>query len=78
MVFEKIVKINPISAWKSKGLSDKSIKSPATSNNSLILSLDYFSARTRVNFDGQCFKQDIVTSNQKNIVNINIALEINL
>ena len=38
--------------WKYKGLSDKSIKPPATSNNSIAPSLNYFGTIARVKFDG--------------------------
>ena len=39
-------------SWKSKGLSDETIKSPSTSDNSLAPSLSYYDTKTRVNFTG--------------------------
>ena len=39
--FKKIGNTDHISVWKSKGVSDESIKPPATSDNSLAPSLDY-------------------------------------
>ena len=52
--------------WKSKGLSDESIKPPITSDYSLTPDLDYFGTKTRVKFtDGK-------------IVNVYISYEINL
>ena len=38
---KKIANSYHISAWKSKGLSDESIKIPAASNNSLAPALNY-------------------------------------
>ena len=59
-----------ISTWKSKGLSDESIRPPPTFDNSLAPSLNYIIARPRVKSDGQCFKQDKVAFTHKNVVNI--------
>ena len=56
--FKKIDNTEHISAWKSKGFSDESIKPPVTSNNSLAPSLNYIGVKTRVKFDGSCLKQD--------------------
>ena len=67
-----------ISAWKSKGLPDESIRPPATSDNSFIPSLDCIGVRTRAKFVGQCLKQDKITFPHKKIVNIYIVFEINL
>ena len=41
-------------------MSDECIKSPATSDNSLTPSLNQTGFRTRIEFDGQCLKQDKV------------------
>ena len=76
---KKIGNTSHTSPWKAKGLSDQSIKAPATSDNSLFSSLNHIGFRTRINFDGQCLKQnDKVTFNHKPVVNIYIAYEINL
>ena len=43
--------------WKSKVLSDESIKSPATSNNSPNPKIDYFNKlKFQVKFSGSCLK----------------------
>ena len=76
--FKKIGNTDDISAWKSKGLPDKSIKHPATTDSSLAPSLNHIGFRTRIKFDGQCLKQNKVTFNQKTVVNIYIVCEINL
>ena len=55
--------------WKSKGLSDKSIKSPVASNNSL-----YSNTKIRVKLDDRCLKQEKVTFKHKQLVNIYIFL----
>ena len=67
-----------ISAWKSKGLSDESIKSPSTSDNSLSPSFSYIGTKTRVKFVGSCLKQDKATFTNGKTVNIYIVYEINL
>ena len=59
-------------------MSDESIKLPATSNNSLAPSLNYFGTKTRVEFDGSCLKQDEITFVNGKTVNIYIVYEINL
>ena len=41
--------------WKSKGLSDKCIKSPSTSNTGLNISVDYGGTKAGVKFHGDCF-----------------------
>ena len=43
--------------WQTKGLSNESIKSPATSNNSLNPRLGYYGTETREQFIGSCLKQ---------------------
>ena len=51
--FKKIGNSDYILSLKSKGLFDEYIKSPATSGNSLALSLDYIGVRKRVELVGQ-------------------------
>ena len=46
-----------ILSWKSKGLSDESIKSPTTSNKLLDPSLDFVGTKAGVKFNGDCLKQ---------------------
>ena len=46
-----------ISSWKSKALSDETIKQPAASDNSFTPSLSYYGTKTRVKFAGSCLKQ---------------------
>ena len=58
--------------WGSKGFSDKGIKPPATSNNSLNLRLNCI-VKIRIKFDGSCLKQEKVTFNHKTILNLYIA-----
>ena len=63
-------------AWKSKGLSDESIKPLATSDNSLKPKLDYFnSPKFRVKFNGSCLTNNRVFTPDK-ITNLHIAFEI--
>ena len=62
-----------ISSWQSKGLSDETIKPPATSDYKLSPQLSYFGTKTRVEFKGTCLKQDKITFNHGKIVNIYIV-----
>ena len=74
--FNVIANAKYISSWKAKGLSDETIKPPATSGNSLTPALSYFGTKTRVNFRGSCLKQDKITFNHGKIVNIYIVYEL--
>ena len=64
-----------ISEWKSKGLSNESIKTPSTSTNFLNPLLDYVSTKISIKFGGSCSKQDKATYNYGKIVNIYIVYE---
>ena len=46
-----------ISSWKSKGLSDESIKPPTTSDNSLTPLIDYLGNKIRPKFNGSILRQ---------------------
>ena len=50
-------------SWRSKGLSDKSIKAPSTSSKFLNSSLNYVGSKIRVRFTGDCLKQERLTFN---------------
>ena len=50
--FKFITNTNLISEWISKGLSSESIKSPATSDNSLTPAINNYGTKTRVKFTG--------------------------
>ena len=65
-----------ISSWQSKGLSDESIKPPATSDYKLNPKVNYYGTNTRLEFRGSCLKQDKITFNHREIVNIYIVYEI--
>ena len=67
---------NYISYWKSKGLSRENITPPAIPDNSLTPQLSYYGTKTRVKFTGICLKQDKITYNHKNVVNIHIVYEL--
>ena len=55
--FTVIANTKYISEWKFKGLSDESIKPPATSDNSLSPLIDYLGDKIRLKFNGGCLKQ---------------------
>ena len=54
-------------SWLSTGLSDESIKPPATSDYKLNPNVNYFGTRTRLKFRGSCLKQDKSTFNHRKI-----------
>ena len=70
-----ITNIDYISSWESKGLSAESIKPPTTSDNGLTPALNYYCNKVRVKFPGRCFKQQKISYNPLNIVNIYIVYE---
>ena len=55
--FEVITNIKHITEWKSKGLSDESIKPLPTSNNSLAPLIDYYGYKIKVKFNGSILRQ---------------------
>ena len=59
--FKTVTNTNYISSCKSRGLSAESIKSPTTSDNSLIPELSYYEYNIRVKFTGSCLKQSKIT-----------------
>ena len=63
-------------SWTSKGLSNKSIKPPTTSDNILTPISIYYGTKAKVSFDMSCLKQDKVSFNNETIVNIYIVYEI--
>ena len=65
-----------IISWKSKGLSDQSIKAPTISNKILNPSLDYIASKIRAKFRGDCLEQERLTFNHGKIANIYIVYEI--
>ena len=75
--FIKIVNTYCISEWKSKGLSDESVKSPTISDNIPFPWLNYIGNKVRVKFVGNCLKEDKITSTHGKMVNIYIFYEIN-
>ena len=76
--FKRVSKTNNhILSWKSKELSDESIKPPSTTNNILNTLLDYVGTKTIVEFNGNCLKQDRISFNHRKVANIYIVHEIN-
>ena len=70
---------NYVLLWQSKELSANTIKSPATSDNSLTTTINYYYAdKIRVNVTGSCLKQDKVIFNHGKVVNIYIVYELGL
>ena len=74
--FKIITNTKHISEWKSKGLSDESIKPRTTSDNSLAPLIDYVGYKIRLKFNGSCLKQPWVTYTHEKAVNIYIIYEL--
>ena len=74
----KTVSVNNdnILSWKSKGLSDQSIKAPTTTNHFLNPLLGYADSKIRARFTGDCLKQEKLTFNHRKTINIYIVYEI--
>ena len=66
---------NYIYYWQSKGLSDKKISSIIAPNYIVTPFLDYYGTKIRLEFSGNCLKQDKVTFNHGKVVNIYIIFE---
>ena len=59
-----------VSEWKSKGLSNESIKAISTSDNSLNPTLSYYDTKIRVKLTGGCLKPPKISCNHGNVVNL--------
>ena len=62
--------------WRSKGISNESIKPPTTCNNSLTPELNYYDTKTRVEFIRSCLKQSKISYTHGKVVNIYIVYEL--
>ena len=65
-----------IPEWKSKGLSDESIKPFPTSDKSLTPLIDYYAYYTRLKFNGSFLRQPKISYTHGKIVNIYIVYEL--
>ena len=74
--FKVIANTRYISSWKSKGLSDESIKRPTTSDNSLYPLIDYLCDKIRLKFNASCLKQAKLTYTHGKTVSIYIVYEL--
>ena len=68
--------VDYVLSWQSKGLSNESIKPPATTNNSLTPELNYYGTKTKIKFTGSCLKQSSQIFTHKKVVNIYIVYEL--
>ena len=66
---------NYVQEWKSKGISDESIKPLPTSNN-FLNSLLECSNKLKLKFNGSCLRQDKITFDHGRKINIYIVYEI--
>ena len=63
-------------SWKSKGLSDESIRSPSTCNNVLNPLLKYVCSKAKVTFHGDCLKQENISFDHGKVINVYFVYEI--
>ena len=68
--------IDRVLSWQSKGISNESIKTPTTSNNSLTPELNYYGTKARVKFIKSCLKQSKISYIHGKVVNIYIVYEL--
>ena len=57
-------------------MSDESIKSPITSNNSFTPLIDYYGYKIRLKFNGSCLKQCKASYTHEKILNIYIVYKL--
>ena len=75
--FKIIAKTKYISSWKSKRLSDKTIKPYATSDNSLTILIDYYGSKVSGKLNKGCLKQsNNLTFDYGSRVNIYLVYEL--
>ena len=75
--FKVIANAKNISEWKSKGLSDESIKPPSTSDTILSPLINYLDNKVRLKFNEGCLKQqNKLTYTHGTIVNIYTVYEL--
>ena len=75
---KKVGSSQHILSWKSKRLSDETINTPYTCDNSFSPGLSYAGNKVRLKFHGICIKQDEIIFNQETITNIYIFYEMNV
>ena len=71
-----VAAIDRVLSWQPKRLSNKSIKPPTTSDNSLIPELNYYGTKIRVKVTRSCLKQSDHIFTHKKVVNIYIVYEL--
>ena len=74
--FKVVTSTDYVSLWKSKGLSDETIKPSTTSDNSLTPALSHYGTKTKVKFTGSCLKQPKISCFHGKVVNIYIVYEL--
>ena len=74
--FKLIANTKYISEWKSKGLSNESIKPSTIFDNCLSPLIDHLGNKTRLKFNGRCLKQNKLRYTHRTIGKIDIVYEI--
>ena len=68
--------VDYVLSWQLKGLSNESIKPPATTNNILTPELNYYDTKTKIKFIWSCLKQSNHIFTHKKVVIIYIVCEL--
>ena len=68
--------VDCVLSWRSKGLSNESIKPSATSDNCLNPKLSYYNTKIRVQFTRSCLRQPNFIFTHTKVVNIYIVYEL--
>ena len=68
--------IDRVLSWRSKGISNESIKPPTTADNSLSPKLSYYGTKMRAQFTGSYLKQPKFIFTYIKLVNIYIVYEL--
>ena len=75
--FRIIANTKYISSWKSKGLSDKTIRLYAASDNSLTQLIDHYGSKVRLKFNKDCLRQpNKITYDYGHRANVHIVSEL--
>ena len=71
-----IAKTNKIFSWISKRISEESIKTPSTLGNCFAPKMVYYYWKIRVEFNGNCLRQDNIFCIHGNVVHLYIVYEL--
>ena len=68
--------VDRVLSWRSKGISNESIKPPTTSSYNLNPKWSYYDTKIRLQFTGSCLKQSKISYTHGKVVNIYIVYDL--